>query len=189
MSKIDNYSFYYNAYKKHGVSAKGLKWTSKERQFLRFKILCDFIKNEIEDSTLLDIGCGYGDLINYFNESMKYPKIYTGLDCEEFILKIAKKRFPNSTFIKKNILSNELPTHDYFILSGSLNILEKDEFLNGIINCYKYCKKGFIFNFLTKSYVHDLSAFEILTFCKSLCKNVEFKNDYLDNDFTIFMKK
>ena len=189
MDKIDNHSFYYKAYKNHGVSAKGLKWSSKERQYLRFEVLIDFLKKDLKDSSLLDIGSGYGDLINYLQENSIYPNKYLGIDCEDFILDIAKKRFPNSNFLKLNFLEDELPKFDYVVLSGALNILPKEEFLLGIEKCFEASKKGFVFNFLTKSFVHGLSSFDIYMYCQTLSGDLEIKNDYLDNDFTIYMKK
>lgn len=189
MAKLDNYTFYHNAYKKYGVSAKGLKWSSKERQFKRFEILLDFIKNEIPQVSILDIGCGYGDLITYIQKNMLFPKTYIGIDCEEFILDITKKRFPNSNFLKKNLLKDELPTADYYICSGALNIFQEDDYLLAIKKCYEQSSKGLIFNSLTESFSHDLTIFDIYLYCQDLAKEAIIKDNYLDNDFTIFMKK
>ena len=186
---MDNHSFYYNAYKKYGISAKGLKWSSSQRQFKRFEILLDFIKDDISQISILDIGCGYGDLITYIEQSMLFPKTYTGIDCEDFILEITKKRFPKSNFLKKNLLKDELPKADYYICSGALNILDEDNFLAAIELCYKQSNKGFIFNSLTESFVHSLTIFDVYLFCQNLSKQVILKDNYLNNDYTIFMKK
>lgn len=186
---MDNHTFYYNAYKKYGVSAKGLKWSSKERQFKRFEILLDFIKDEIEKTTILDIGCGYGDLITYIQKTHLFPKTYTGIDCEEFILDITRKRFPNSNFLKKNILKDELPEADYYICSGALNILDEENYFDAIEKCYLQSKKGFIFNSLTESLVHNLTIFDVYLHCQTIAKDTIIKDNYLNNDFTIFMKK
>lgn len=189
MNKIDNYSFYHKAYLNHGVSAKGLKWSSKERQFIRFETIFSFLKEDIKDSSILDVGCGYGDLINFLKENSKKNIDYLGVDCEDFILKIAQERFPENNFLKVDILKDEIPKCDYLVLSGTLNILQKDDFLKAIENCFNACKKGFVFNFLTKSYVQGLTSFDIYLYVKTLCEEIEIKDKYLDNDFTIFMKK
>ena len=186
---MDNHSLYNKADKKYGVSAKGLKWSSSKRQFIRFEVLLDFIKNDIENTTILDVGCGYGDLITYIQKSFLFPKSYIGIDCEEFILNITKKRFPNSIFLQKNILKDDLPKADYYVCSGALNILNEDNYLEAIQKCYKQSTKGFIFNSLTESFVHNLTIFDVYLYCQNLSKEVILKENYLNNDFTIFMKK
>lgn len=186
---MDNHTFYYSAYKKYGASAKGLKWSSKERQFKRFEILLEFIKDEITTSSILDVGCGYADLITYIQKNLLFPKSYTGIDCEEFILEIAKKRFPKSKFLKKNILKEDLPKADYYICSGALNILDEENYLNAIEKCYNESTKGFIFNSLTDSFVHNLTIFDVYLHCQNIANETIIKDNYLNNDFTIFMKK
>lgn len=189
MKRIDNHTFYSYSYKKHGVSAKGVHWGTKQRQYKRFEVLIDFIKDDIETNSLLDIGSGYGELISYFQETNIYPQSYIGIDCEEFMIDICKKRFPNSKFFKKNILIDTLPEADYYICSGSLNILTKDEFLKAIENCFNQSKKGFLFNFLTDAFIHGLTSFDVYMFCQKLTKNIDICNDYLENDYSIFLKK
>ena len=189
IKKIDNHTFYFYSYQKHGISAKGVHWGTKERQFLRFEVLIDFIKDELETNSILDIGSGYGDLITYFQEKNTYPQSYTGIDCEEFMIDVCKKRFPNSKFYKKNFIYDSLPEADYYVCSGALNILTKDEFLEAIKNCFNQSKKGFVFNFLTDAFVHGLTSFDVYMFCQKLTKNIDVKNGYLDNDYTIFLKK
>lgn len=189
MTKIDNHTFYSYAYEKYGVSAKGVHWHSKERQYQRFEILMDYLKDELEESSLLDVGCGYGDLINYFQENNLYPKSYTGIDCEEIMCQNASKRFPLSNFLRKDFLYDELPKADYYVCSGSLNILTKEEFLYGIRQCFKQCEKGFVFNFVTDSFIHGLSVFDIYIYCHTLTKDIKFQSGYIKNDHTFFLKK
>lgn len=183
-----NNKFYVNAYKNHGVSAKGVHWDSKETQYLRFKILTSFIK-DIENSSLIDLGCGYGEYLNFLNEQNIKPEIYLGVDCEDFILNIAKKRFPNNTFLKCDIVENEIIKADYLLCSGTLNLLNKNTFLKAIINCFIASKKGFIFNFLTKESIHKLEKPMIYNFCKKLANKVTIEDGYLDNDCTMFLQK
>lgn len=183
-----NTKFYTKSYNEYGISAKGLHWNSKHTQFLRFEIITDYIKN-IESSSIIDIGCGFGDYISYLKEKNLYPNIYLGLDCEEFMIEIASKRYPKNTFLKCNILKNEIPKADYLICSGGLNILNQKEFLQAIKNCFRSSQKGFIFNFLIEKSLHQLSLEEIYFFCKTLSKKVSVREDYLANDSTIFLEK
>ncbi len=183
-----NYIFYKKAYDKYGISAKGLCWYSKQTQYSRFNIITSYLK-DIENSSLIDIGCGFGDYILFLKEKKIKPEIYIGIDCEEFMIDICKKRFENETFLKLDILKNKIPSADYLICSGTLNILNKEDFLKAIEICYKVSKKAFIFNFLTKGSLHKLEIEQIATFCKGFCKKVSIEKEYLNNDSTFLLEK
>lgn len=189
MEKIDNYKFYKKSYDEYGISAKGLHWDSKFTQFKRFEILTSFIKNDISNSSLIDVGCGYGDYLTYLNEQNLLPDVYLGIDCERFILDITSKKFNKNLFIKCNILKNEIPKADYLVCSGAFNIFNQIEFLDAIENCFNASEKGFAFNFLSPQSIHNLSLEIIYGFCKKLTNNVFIENDYIPNDCTIYLKK
>jgi SAM-dependent methyltransferase len=189
MKKIDNHKFYLESYKKYKSSAKGARWSSKENQYIRFKYLIDFIKEDIENSSLLDLGCGYGHLIHYFQENHIYPKSYTGLDCETFMIENSLKQFPNSIFLQKNFLVDQLPRRDYYICSGALNTLQRHEVLKTIELCFLNSNKGLVFNFLVKSFIHNLNFFDIYIHCKKLTENIRIEGDYIENDYTFFLEK
>lgn len=183
-----NYKFYKNAYDKYGIDAKALHWYSKDTQFKRFEIICSFIK-DIKKQTVIDLGCGFADLLLYFEENNIKPDIYIGIDCEEFMLEICRKRFINESFLKLDLVRDALPKADYLICSGALNILGKNSFLKAIKNCYEYSNKGFIFNFLTEKSLHALNIKEIYDFCKSFCEKVTISEEYLNYDTTFFLEK
>ncbi len=183
-----NNKFYSDSYNKHGISAKGVHWYSSDTQFLRFKIITNYIQN-IHSSSIIDIGCGFGDYLSYLERNSLLPEIYLGLDCEEFMIKISSQRFPKNIFLQCDILKSSIPKADYLICSGTLNILEQDDFLKAIKNCFKASQKGFIFNFLIDKSIHQLSLEEVFTFCKTLSKKVTISEEYLHNDSTIFLEK
>jgi len=59
---------------------------------------------------------------------------------------------------------------------------------------YALCCKGVAFNLLDARYMraHDLQSHqpdEMLTYCRNLCRNCTLRDDYLDNDFTIWMRR
>ncbi|WP_072679460.1 class I SAM-dependent methyltransferase [Arcobacter sp. LA11] len=189
MKKIDNYKFYKDSYKEHGATAQGVHWDSEFTQNKRFEILTNFIKNDLENSSLIDVGCGYGAYLTYLKKENLFPNIYLGIDCERFIIDITSKKFDKNVFIKCDILKDEMPKADYLICSGALNILTQIDFLEAIENCFYASSKGFIFNFLTNHSVHNLSTEIIYGFCKKLTKKVTISENYLPNDSTIFLEK
>lgn len=189
MYEIDNNEFYEESFNKYGISAKGVHWDSKETQYLRFKILTSLIKDDINNSSIIDVGCGYAEYLIFLNKINLTPDIYLGIDCERLMIDICTKRFEKNTFLKCNILTDEIPRADYLICSGTLNILKQNDFLNAIKNCIKACNKGFVFNFLTENNLHNLTFEEIYKFCKDISSEIQVNNKYLNNDCTILLKK
>jgi SAM-dependent methyltransferase len=193
MPKVDNRVFYHSAIKKHGISAKGVQWSSKENQYKRFEILSSLIQ-DINRHTIVDAGCGFGDLYLYLSKIAKLPKKYIGIDIDDKMVQIAKHRTKQDIY-HKDILQDDLPHGDYYIASGSLNILTKDETLRFISNAFKASQKGFVFNLLHQDSVknHDiyngLNPYDIFAFCTELNKNNRYIDGYLSGDFTIFMQK
>ncbi len=112
-----------------------------------------------------------------------------GIDCEEKMITLASKRFLDTSFYTKNILEDELPIADYYICSGAMNILEEEEAFIFINKCFKASKKAFVFNLLKNDQLSKLNINDIYTYCKSLSKQTEVRENYLDNDISILMEK
>ena len=189
MAQKDNHKFYKSAIIKHGISARGVHWNSKYTQYKRFEVLTSFIINEIKTSNIVDAGCGFGEYYNYlFNNNLK-PKSYIGIDCEEEMINLASKRFIATQFFIKNILNDELPKADYFICSGAMNILEKDEIFLFIQKCFENSNIAFIFNFLKDDPLTEIKIKDIINYCRILSKEIKIEDNYLQNDVSIFLKK
>ncbi len=186
---MKNTKFYTKAIEEYGISAQGVHWNSKYTQYKRFEILTKFIKKDIKNSTIIDAGCGFAEYYNYLNINHKLPKSYIGIDCFDKMIEISSKRYPNLDFYKKDILKDDLIEADYYICSGSMNILQKKDMFKFIKNCYQVSSKGFIFNFLKDLSFNNVSTEEILDYCLTLSPNIKIKDNYLENDFSIFLIK
>lgn len=184
-----NNEFYTPTIKKYGISAKGVHWNSKYSQYKRFEILTNFIGNEIRKSNIIDAGCGFAEYYNYLFDNDLKPKSYIGIDCEEKMITLASKRFLNTSFYIKNIIEDELLFADYYICSGAMNILKKDEIFIFIKKCFEASEVGFVFNFLKNDSLTNVNFLDILNYSKSLSKKIEIKENYLENDISIFIKK
>jgi len=189
LAQKQNNQFYKKAVEEFGISAQGVHWNSKHTQYKRFEILTKFIKKDIINSSIVDVGCGFGEYYKYLELNNKLPKKYIGIDCEEQMITACKKRLPLQNFKIQNILVDALADADYYICSGALNILAIDEAYLFINNCFKASSKGFIFNFLKSQSFNKLDTNEVINFCKTLTNNIKTKDNYLNNDFTIFMVK
>lgn len=145
MAHKDNKTFYDKTIKKYGISARGVHWNSEYTQYKRFEILTEFIKDEIKDSNIIDAGCGFGEYYNYLFDNSLKPKSYIGIDCEKQMIELASKRFLNTKFYLADILLDELEEADYYICSGALSILTKNEIFTFINKCFSASKKRLYF--------------------------------------------
>jgi len=187
--KVSNKEFYDKAIKEFGVCAQGVHWNSKYTQYKRFEIITKLIKKEIKTSSLVDVGCGFGEYYNYLRNNHKIPEKFIGIDCEESMIKVSKKRFPEEEFYKIDVLKDPLVVADYYTCSGAMNIMGYDDVALFIQRCFEASNKGFIFNFLKILSFSHIKQYEVIDICKQYTNNIIVKENYLDNDFTIFMVK
>jgi len=189
MPRINNKQFYLAAIKQHGHSAKGVHWISQEKQQIRFDKLLELLPNDVSDVTIGDAGCGFGDLYTYMQRELKIPKEYLGIDSLQEMCSVAKKRTACPTLLA-DACRDTLPTKDYYLCSGALNILTPFETQQFIANCYKASKSGFIFNALHGEKQSDIynyiSTEKIQTIAKELhVKEIIMRTEYIENDITI----
>ncbi|WP_184549088.1 class I SAM-dependent methyltransferase [Mucilaginibacter sp. FT3.2] len=175
----------------HGPAALG--WRDKESQLVRFQVLAQIAN--LEDCSVLDAGCGHGDLFSYL-QSLYTKFTYVGVEQIPELLDEAKKRYGNfrdCTFLAGDFISEELPITDYVLASGSLNYVQQDHdfVFKAIAGLFKNCRIGLCFNLLRYIIPNGLlAAYDpqtILVYCKSLSDKVQMCLDYSEEDFTIFM--
>ncbi|PPK61390.1 methyltransferase family protein [Malaciobacter marinus] len=186
--RLDNHTFYKKSTLKYGITARGVHWNSKFSQYLRFEVLTKYLQ-DLQNSTILDTGCGFAEYLNFLKNKKIDFKKYTGIDCEEHMVQISKKRFKNYEFLLLDILKDDLPKADYYICSGAMNLLEFEDMKIFIQKCFDSSKKGFVFNFLKESSFTYVSQKEILSFCKTITTKIELEDTYLHNDCTIYLEK
>ena len=197
IDKIYIQKFHESKIEKYGSgNAQSLGWFSKESQLKKFDILTEI--GDLNNSSVLDIGCGNGDLCDYLNK--KYTGVnYTGIDFIKNFLDNAieqNKQHANTKFYRGDFMSGELPTADYIFACGSLNYKNSDpDFVfKAIVRLYQYCKIGFGFNLLNETTNQEgiLTGYstEIITnYCKTLSPFIELKTGYEDGDFTVLVWK
>ncbi|MDC0933353.1 class I SAM-dependent methyltransferase [Arcobacteraceae bacterium] len=189
MNLPNNKEFYSQSIKEHGISAEGVRWNNKYSQYKRFEAITKRIKKEIHTSTILDVGCGFGEYIEYLKINNKTPYKYIGIDCEQDMINICKKRFPNEEFHLIDVLKDDIPYSDYTVCSGALSILKYNQVEQFIATSFKHSKKGFIFNSLKDLTFNNIKQYEIVDICKKYAQKISVYEGYLDNDFTILMVK
>jgi SAM-dependent methyltransferase len=188
-----NRTFYLKAYKKYGITARGLNWNDKESQYIRFEIILEFLKDEISKSSLVDAGCGFGDFYLFLQEKNLLPKSYVGIDCMQDFIDIAKQKLPHCAFTCRDILKDELVYADWYVASGSLNILNSFETWIFLEKMLMYAKKGVVFNILegdkrSENFNYQKKE-DIIAYVRSKGFSCKLKSNYLKNDITVEIRK
>ncbi|KQW97874.1 class I SAM-dependent methyltransferase [Flavobacterium sp. Root420] len=204
MNKIINQvsEYYTSKIKKHGTTAQGVDWNSPESQELRFEVLSNLIQEQ-EHFSILDFGCGFGSMFDYFN--LKYSSFeYIGFDVAEEMIVAALNKFPTQENAK---WTSSLPIKktDYVIASGIFNVkLENtnEDWLTYILETLEKIDaisvKGFSFNILTKysdieymkEYLYYADPSLLFDYCKTnFSKNVALLHDYNLYEFSIIVRK
>ncbi len=189
MPRIDNEKFYISALKKHGISSCGLNWSSDAHQYIRFEKILGLLGDNLEDISIADAGCGFGDFYIYLQDSDIRIKKYIGIDSLKKMCAITEKR-TGCEVIHADITKMQLPAADYYICSGALNILTSFESELFIQNCFESSNKGFIFNALYGDKESEVYNYINLSTIQALAKRLHVKHislidDYLDNDITV----
>ncbi|CAG4999733.1 hypothetical protein DYBT9275_02291 [Dyadobacter sp. CECT 9275] len=187
----------------HGATPKGVDWNSVESQELRYKILSKVINDPYEKFSVLDYGCGFGGLYNYYRE-MYTEFTYTGFDISSEMIHAALNINPVSEGI---VWTNEKPVlpHEYVVCSGIFNVKldnNEKEWCKYIIDTLEIINnlsiKGFSFNILTKysdrEYMKDYLFYADPMFFFDYCKkhfsrNVALLHDYDLYEFTLLIRK
>lgn len=178
----------------HGAdSSLALGWLTPRDQQIRFEALTGIAT--LKGKTVLDAGCGYADLLGFLLPDNQ-PSHYYGIEQIPELIEEAELHYgqlETVTLIARNFMATDLPAADYVFASGSLNYGSSDAayIFKAISKLFECCKSGLAFNLLR--YVSNtglLVAYEpdmILAHCRTLSNNVILKQDYDDQDFTIWM--
>ena len=67
--------------------------------------------------------------------------------------------------------------------------VNKEEVFLFIKKCFAASKKAFIFNFLKNDPLTTININEIILYCKELTNKIIIKENYLENDITIYLEK
>lgn len=175
---------------------ESLAWFSEEDQQKRFEVLAQI--GDLNNSSILDIGCGNGDLCAYLSQRFTTFS-YHGIDMIPAFLDNAvekTKDFPDTTFYLGDFMKGNLPQTDYVLVSGSLNYKNSDpDFIfKAIAHLYAHCNKGLGFNLLSDTINPDgilksYSPETITDFCITLSNTVVVKENYVEADFSVMVYK
>lgn len=129
-----------------GDSPASLGWSEKG-QLLRYECITRLLP--LDKASVLDFGCGKGDLYGFFKGKGLDIK-YTGLDINPFLIGLARQKYKDASFHTID-LDREEPEglFDFTIICGVFNLKidgVKDSAFRAIRKLFSHTKKTLLFN-------------------------------------------
>ena len=191
------HELYRRGFSKYGESPKALHWVNYTSQAIRFKHLVAQV--ELEGKTILDAGCGMGDILPFlYAKADRFD--YLGVDKNEDFIAIAKKRYNGHKFRVGDPFFDRIRTkYDVVLSSGVLNHNVKD-WLNlrqqMIAALFEQTRETLAFNMAGAFHyippdrkIAYANAQEIYDYCLGLCPNSTLITGYSNYDFTVVMNR
>lgn len=200
---------YSTRYKQMGYNVKTLGWGSSQQQKYRFAQTID-CNIDFENRSVLDIGCGFGDYLDFLLENDIKIKNYIGYDLNADLIGEAQKKHTLDfvTFRVENILDTQKRNvADIGVMLGLLNFNLKNTMDNteyskfAIQQAFNMVNKVLIVDFLSihltpdykkEDFVFYHSPSEMLDFALTLSSNVLLKHNYApipQKEFMLFIYK
>jgi len=193
-------------YRRNGATPKGVFWSNADNVRKRFEVLCRVFYPEDTargDSSVADLGCGYGALYDYLKA---HPIIrggeYRGYDICESLLDACKTRIKDPRASFHHSMRVTQPA-DYSIVSGTFNLkldANDADWLTytqiSLKALWSQTDRALAFNMLDIEdaapmdglYYADPEVLE--TFCrKNLSENVSVVTGYDLPDFTVYVRR
>ncbi|HAU36183.1 MAG TPA: class I SAM-dependent methyltransferase [Phycisphaerales bacterium] len=175
-----------------------LDWASAASQEARFGVLADRV--ELAGRSLLDVGCGLGDLWAYLRRR-NIAVDYTGVDLLEKMVSAARARHSEARFVCGDVFTQDLfppESFDVAFCSGmfNLNLGNNLEFLPRAVGRLLGLVRGTLaINLLHRRrppaedryFCYDPQ--EVRKLLEPLCGRITILDDYLPNDFTVLCGK
>jgi SAM-dependent methyltransferase len=188
---------YDRALEKYGPGPKALRWRNYRTAAVRYRSL--LVGLEIQHKSVLDVGCGMGDLLPYLHAQTQNFS-YLGVDINKDFIDIARQRYEGHDFKVLDPFTSALgTTYDIVVLSGALNANEENWLENRkrkISALYELANEAAVFNMAggleelpNTEQIAYASVRDILDFCSTLTPNLVLQTQYLAKDFTITLFK
>ncbi|NEO35146.1 MAG: class I SAM-dependent methyltransferase [Moorea sp. SIOASIH] len=176
-----------------GESHRTLGWGSREQQVYRFDRVLDCVN--LTNRVVLDVGCGFGDFLEYINKQNIPIRKYIGIDINSDFIDLASKKFPSAQFMNHSHfdLNSQQFCGDVTIMLGLLN------FKQSVLDNWSYARKmiaqafeltnevllvDFLSSWLTPDYpkedfVYYYDPAQALNLALEMTPYVSLKHDYL----------
>lgn len=192
--------YYRELYRVHGVSPDSLGW-HKGNQNLRFEQLV--LNLNLNRSSILDVGCGFGDFIEFLEMNHVEDYRYTGIDIVEEFISESRMKFSSEhlSFYHSSLMEyHDEVQFDYAIASGTFNFkidgIDRYDYIHSCLKkMLELSSKAISVDLLTDrvDFFHDhnfnFSPMKILDIGYSLSKRVILNNSVFPFEFTVTIYK
>ena len=196
---------YGRAFAMHGATPEGVDWGPDPADHLlrldRMLAVLELGGQQDTQPTLLDVGCGYGSLLDLIHER-GLSLAYTGIDVCPQMVEFAKSKHTNHEWLVGDLLSMETGRHfDYLICNGvltqklSASVRDMDLFLRLFVSkMFDLCNIGIAFNVMTTHVnfmapnLYYRNPVELLGWCMSaLTPKVRLDHAYPMYEYTVYL--
>ena len=186
--------FYEEHIERYGFDYRALGFGRRASQEKRFAAALGL--GSFHGKRLLDVGCGFGDLLAWLNSRGIEPR-YTGVDIVRPMIERCRKRFAGTgaRFLIGDALTFVADEpYDYVVASGIFGYAAKDTRARvrpTLERLFKLTRIGMAVNFLSRRaaarspgrlYLHPS---DVLQFALKLTPAVKLDHTYMPNDFTL----
>jgi SAM-dependent methyltransferase len=188
--------FYEDHVRRFGYSYRALGFGRRSSQEKRFAAIANL--GAFHGKQILDVGCGFGDLLAWLNARGIEPR-YTGLDICQPMIERCRRRFSGTgaRFMIGDALTfvTDEP-YDYIVASGIFGYKAADtrqRVQPTLERLFDLTRFGLAVNFLSRRaparspgrlYLHPA---DVLQFALKLTPAVRLDHTYMPNDFTVCM--
>jgi len=199
---------YEACFAEHGDSHLGVDWPKLEDVDKRYKVMVEMIRldeTSTREVSLLDFGCGTGQLNTYLKQNNLDSITYAGLDISEKFITHCRSKFPENQFYLLNLLDYDVmvPPYDYWVMNGVFTEkrdLSFDEmwvyFKQMILKAYRLTDRGLAFNLMSKNVEWEREdlfhvSMDMLSdfLCKEVTRDFVIRNDYGLYEYTAYVYK
>ena len=196
---------YYREFLDHDEDARKVSWRARYDQELRFEQLLEVVDDSLTGYSLLDLGCGLGDLRRYLAQTGREGVEYVGVDIVPEMIEAARARDPEGEYVCCDVLREDPAPgrrFDVVVCSGALTVRVPDHalFVRSMIRrMTELADKAVAVNLLSDRYFrvmpaarHDpdlyyADAAALYRECRDLARWVVLREDMLMSDFTLYL--
>lgn len=196
--------YYAERLQEFGATPRGVDWNSADGQALRFERLLQLVDDAPAEASLLDVGCGYGALLDTMR-TRGLPLDYRGFDISAEMVAAATARHaadPHCAFTTDPLA---LRPATYAVASGIFNVKLHhaasdwhDYVLATVASLDAASERGFAFNMLStysdperrRDTLYYADPLEMFDLCKRrYSPRVALLHDYPLYEFTVLVRK
>jgi SAM-dependent methyltransferase len=187
----------------HGSGARAVDWKSPESAAIRYDVMLGLLGADTNKVSLLDFGCGLGDLKRHIAARGLEHIAYEGLDISPEYASAARLAHPDTPIHCLDVLQSEavLPQFDYVVMNGIFTRREEigppamlDYLERLTTRLFSQAQKGLAFNVMStcvdwrsENLFHpgfdDLAS----VISRALSRNFVMRNDYGLYECTVYV--